>query len=482
MPNAHNYTPDQSIAAIATALAPSALAVIRTSGKDVINLLAEIFSRPKALLQSKGNEMLYGWIVDKKTDTKVDEVMLGVYRAPKSFTGENMVEIYCHGGTSPVLAVFNLLLKNGFRQAERGEFTFRAFINGKTDLTKAEAVREIIDSHTDESRSRAAGRLAGNLFDRIDAIKKLIIDTLAEIEVKIEYPEDEETIANAFDRTNLIIAKDTLNELSRSWSAEKLYQDGARIMLCGRTNAGKSSLFNVLLKEDRAIVSDIEGTTRDWLESWISFNGIPARLFDTAGLRITSDTIEQKGVEMTKDLSRDADLILYVIDSSSGINSEDKAFIREAQKNDTPVLLVWNKCDKESQPPRDLSELETEKVYQADVSAKLGSGIAELTALVCKILCKSESTERAVCGLGSERQKIAVDEALESVTHALEVTDDGAQKSDTDGFAVDFGDSLPLDAVVQDLENALDSLSEITGEVQADDILDSIFSRFCVGK
>ncbi len=469
MPNAHNYTPEQNIAAIATALAPSALAVIRTSGKEVIELVAEIFSRPKALLQAKGNEMVYGWIVDKKNNIRVDEVMLGVYRSPKSFTGENMVEIYCHGGTSPVLAVFNLLLKNDFRQAERGEFTFRAFINGKTDLTKAEAVREIIDSHTDESRSRAIGRLAGNLFEQIDSIKKLIIDTLAEIEVEIEYPEDEETIANAFDRTNLILAKNQLKELSKSWSAEKLYQDGARIMLCGRTNAGKSSLFNVLLKEDRAIVSDIEGTTRDWLESWISFNGIPARLFDTAGLRITTDTIERKGVEMTRDLSRDADLILYVIDSALGINFEDETFIQDAQKNGIPVLVVWNKCDKLPQPEQDVSGNQTKIKYQVKVSAKQGTGISELTQTVCSILCKSESTEREVCGLGSERQKISVDEALESVAHALEVTEDDAP-------------FLPLDAVVQDLENALDSLSEITGEVQADDILDSIFSRFCVGK
>ncbi|MBR5412868.1 MAG: 50S ribosome-binding GTPase, partial [Fibrobacter sp.] len=177
------------------------------------------------------------------------------------------------------------MLKSGFRQALKGEYTFRAYINGKTDLTKAEAVKEIIDSHTDAGRSHAVGRLSGSLFEEIDSIKKLIIDTLASIEVEIEYPEDEETIADTFDRKDIELARDRLQTLADSWKGEKLYQDGARVVLAGRTNAGKSSLFNAILKEERAIVSDIEGTTRDWLESWASINGIPVRLFDTAGLR-----------------------------------------------------------------------------------------------------------------------------------------------------------------------------------------------------
>jgi len=270
------YTPEEPIAAIATALAPGAIGIVRVSGKNSIELVSKLFSRPDALLNAKGYSLVYGWITAPE---KIDEVMLGVYRAPKSFTGEDMVEIFCHGGISVVTTIHKLLLANGFRQAEKGEFTFRAYINGKTDLTKAEAVREIIDSKTDTSRSRAAGRLAGNLFDEIDSIKKKIVDTLAEIEVGIEYPEDEETIADSFDSTALLEVKDRLSDLAASWKSEKLFQDGARVVLCGKTNAGKSSLFNALLKEERAIVSDIEGTTRDWLESWVSFDGIPARLF-----------------------------------------------------------------------------------------------------------------------------------------------------------------------------------------------------------
>jgi tRNA modification GTPase len=195
------YTPDEPIAAIATALSPAALGIVRTSGSGCIELAASVFSRPDALRRAAGYTIVYGWITDGAE--RIDEVLVSVFRAPKSFTGEDMVEISCHGGPSVVTAVLRLLLSHGFRQAERGEFTFRAYINGKTDLTKAEAVREIIDSHTDVSRGRAAGRLAGSLYEEIDSIKKLITDTLASIEVEVEYPEDEETIASTFDRSDI---------------------------------------------------------------------------------------------------------------------------------------------------------------------------------------------------------------------------------------------------------------------------------------
>ena len=456
------YTPEEPIAAIATALAPAALGIVRCSGKNSIELLSKIFSRPKALLEAAGNTIVYGWIFDGKS--KIDEVLLSVFRAPKSFTGEDMVEISCHGGVHVVQAVYNLLLNSGFRAAEKGEFTFRAYINGKADLTKAEAVREIIDSKTDASQSRAAGRLAGNLYETIDGVKKHIVDTLAAIEVEIEYPEDEETIADSFDSTELKKAESVLQELAASWKSEKIYQDGARVVLCGRTNAGKSSLFNALLKEDRAIVSDIEGTTRDFIESWIDFTGIPARLFDTAGLRETSDVIEAVGVERTRDLSEDADLILYLVDSKSGLNEEDRKFIEEHIKRTTPslpMILVWNKCD--------AAEVNLSEAYQSipqiRISAKKGTGLGELSALVRKALSVAESSERSITGLGSERQKVCIEKALESVRHALALTEDYA-----------------LDAVVQDLEDSLDFLGEVTGSVTPEDVLDSVFSHFCVGK
>ena len=388
------------------------------------------------MLEAPGNTLVYGWILD---DTKkIDEVMLAVYRAPKSFTGEDMVEIFCHGGPAVVMAIQNLMLKSGFRQANRGEYTFRAFINGKTDLTRAEAVK---------------------LFEEIDSIKKLIIDTLAAIEVEIEYPEDEETIADSFDREDIELAEKRLAALEASWSGEKLYQDGARVVLAGRTNAGKSSLFNAILKEERAIVSDIEGTTRDWLESWASINGIPVRLFDTAGLRQTSDVIEAQGVEISRSLVHDADVVLYLVDGTLGMNDEDRQFIEKCEE---PLIVVYTKNDKvggvtgvepplegEAEAPVASVSLRKEAAGGrlsppvAKISSKTGEGLSELFGQIYGILTAGiagGSTERSQAGLGSARQKEAVSAALESVRHAL----------------ISADDNYTLDAVVQDLEDALD--------------------------
>ena len=536
----NQYTPEEPITSIATALAPAALGIIRVSGKNCIELVSKVFSRPKALLEAPGNTLVYGWIQTpkplesgtvmsvineplfadqngtQKTDineplfahrsdtpmtdinvpllaNRIDEVMLAVYRGPKSFTGEDMVEIFCHGGPSVVTAIQNLMLKSGFRQANRGEYTFRAYINGKTDLTKAEAVKEIIDSHTDISRSHAVGRLSGSLFTEIDSIKKLIIDTLAAIEVEIEYPEDEETIADSFDRGDIETAINRLQSLVDSWKGEKLYQDGARVVLAGRTNAGKSSLFNAILKEERAIVSDIEGTTRDWLESWASINGIPVRLFDTAGLRETEDVIEAQGVQLSRNLAEDADVVLYLVDSTAGLTSDDEDFIKNCEE---PLIIVWTKVDKGGESDvlfSDSNKSKTKLVSEAflplaptsllatpsnggdprnaplqevHISSKTGTGLKELFDSITKILTAGITTERQQAGLGSARQKEAVAEALECVKHAL----------------VSADDNYTLDAVVQDLEDALDSLGEVTGDVTPDDVLGSIFANFCVGK
>ena len=463
------YTADEPIAAIATPLSPGAIGIVRTSGKNCIDLVSKIFSRPKELLSAQGNTLVYGWIVEPESENKrrkIDEVMLGVYRAPKSFTGEDMVEIFCHGGVAVVTAVLNLLLKNGFRQAERGEYTFRSYINGKSDLTKAEAVKEIIDSKTDASRGHAAGRLAGSVLEEISSIKKLIIETIAAIEVAVEYPEDEETISNSFDTQNLVSACERLRSLADSWKSERLYQDGALVVLCGKTNAGKSSLFNALLKEERAIVSDIEGTTRDYLEAQANFDGIPARLFDTAGLRETGDKIEAAGVQRTKDLSGDADLILYLVDSTRSLDDEDKDFI---SRQTIPLILVQTKIDKEGAHVLSGTEIDFGKNMCREtllLSSKTGSGMGDLARTVKKVLMEKIGAKDSVSALGSERQKKSVEEALERVDHALKVTKEG----------------YALDAVVQDLEDSLDSLGEVTGEVTPDDILENIFSNFCVGK
>lgn len=475
--NVPKYVPDEPIAAVATALAPAALAVVRVSGRGSVGLLANVFSRPDALRSAAGNTLVHGWIVDG--GERVDEVLVSVFRAPKSFTGEESAEVSCHGGVPVVRRVLSALLGAGFRRAERGEFTFRAFLHGKADLTRAEAVREIIDARTDAARSRAAGRLSGSLFREISAVRALLVGVLAQVQAEIEYPEDENAIADTFDPSSLSEAERRLSALESSWRSERIFQDGAKVVLAGRTNAGKSSLFNALLKEERAIVSDIAGTTRDYLECWADFCGIPARLFDTAGLRDTDDEIERRGVELSRSLADGADAVLYLVDSSAlgedglpkedGLPSDDRlpledceflrGFVGSARK--VPLVLVFSKSDVAPRPAAGFGGFPS-----VAVSSRTGEGIAELCALVRGLLCGSASGsgERREA-LGSERQRAAVAEALERVRHALSLPD---------GFG--------LDAVSQDVEDALDSLAAVTGETTPDDVLGEVFARFCVGK
>lgn len=467
------YGLDDPIAAIATALSPAALGIIRTSGKDCIKLAANIFSNYDALINASGNSIVYGWVINPQTKIKIDEVTACVYRCPKSFTGEDSVEFICHGGTAVVLAIYRLLLENGFRAAEGGEFTFRSFTNGKTDLTKAEAVNEIINSKTDTAAQLAAGRLSGSLFSEIKKIKKIVIQAIAAADVEIEYPEDEETTGGAFSIHRISAAAEPLKMLYESWASEKIFIKGASVVLAGKTNAGKSSLFNTLLKEDRAIVSDIHGTTRDYLEAGLNFQGIPVSLYDTAGIRYTSDTIEAIGVERSLQISKEADLILYLLDSAEilnnkNINEDDIQFIQDSA---APVIAVITKIDLLNSDEQKKLNLITEAAHIQNyclISAKTYIGIKRLSDMAYTILSKNTdiSSFEKHTSLGSERQKDAVHNALKCLNSAKE----NAKK----GF--------PLDLITEDLEEALRFLGEITGEVTSDDILDTVFSGFCVGK
>ena len=455
-----NYRLDDEIAAIATALAPAALGIVRTSGARSIELISRFFSRPNALLQAQGHTLVYGWIHDE--GVKVDEVILCVYRAPKSNTGENAVEILCHGGPGIVKAIYRLCIKYGFRAAERGEFTFRSFIHGKADLTRAEAVREIIDSKTNTAQQKAAGRLSGTVFREIETIKTDLMAALAALEVGIEYPEDEETIADSFDEALLKKPLSALQQLAASWQTEKIYQAGVRLVLAGKTNAGKSSLFNALLKEDRAIVSDIHGTTRDWLEAELDFKGIPAHIFDTAGLRATEDTIEAIGVQRSVELASAADIVLYLIDGTKPAGDEDSAFI---ERNTAPLIIVQTKADKGQTEPLPAA---LQRYPAVSLSSKTGAGLDVLIDTVVGLVTADTALPMQDAGvsLGTERQKEAVTAALEAARYALEAGRSG----------------YPLDAVIQDVEEAVHALGSVTGEVRSDDILDKIFSGFCVGK
>ncbi|GHT71042.1 tRNA modification GTPase MnmE [Spirochaetia bacterium] len=485
------YGDDAPIAAFATPLAESALALIRVSGKNTFELLARVFSRPEKLLNAPGHSIVHGWIIENSNTAnsitasrRIDEALISVYRAPRSYTGEDGADISCHGGIAAAKAVMGALRAAGFRNALPGEFTFRAFMNGKLDLTRSESVMELVSAKTDRGRQHAVHRLSGALEQEITNIKNLLVKILAETEIYLDYSEDEVSAPGAEAAGNfpgLAMAEEAragLQTLAASYRRERLYQEGALAVIAGRPNAGKSSLFNLLLKEDRSIVTDIPGTTRDWIEALVSIEGIPVRLADTAGLRglpAPLDPVEKIGIERSRELLAQADLVLYVIDGVEGITAEDRDFLEDFNytENKIPLILLWNKADIVKEVTQS-KEAEREAAV-LEISAKTGAGIPALTAAIAEALTAaaggqsddsmSGSTERSP-GIATARQKELVDAALAAVTETLLL----AERKE------------PLDLIAPLLREAVNSLGEITGEVSTADILETMFSRFCVGK
>jgi tRNA modification GTPase len=494
-----SYGDESPIAAFATAPGNSALTLIRCSGQAVVDLAAKIFSSPGKLKNAGGNTVIHGWIVaaDAATDAneKIDEVLISVFRAPKSYTGEDSLDISCHGGGVAGRAVMNALHTAGFRDALPGEFTFRAFMNGKLDLTRSESVMELVSAKTDTGRRHAVNRLSGALENEINAVKSLLVEALAAAEIFLDYSEDEisadnDEVAGVLrGRPQAEEALDRLQKLAASWQRERIYQEGVLAVIAGRPNAGKSSLFNLLIKEERAIVTEIPGTTRDWIEAWVSIEGIPIRLADTAGLRESADPVEKIGVERSRELLQAADVVLYLIDGSEGVTDEDRAFINEFAQNSgtarnaagggarqqTPLLLVWNKADLVSAPQALPIAPNAADAAPLSVSAKTGEGVVELgRAIAAAITAVFENAALPVeaagnsqsAALGSQRQKDLVEAATAAVEEALQLA----------------GRKEPLDLLAPLLREAVNALGEITGEVSTADILETMFGRFCVGK
>jgi tRNA modification GTPase len=455
--NLSAYNTDDCIAALATPWGTSALAVIRTSGPGCAGLLAPAFNPAERLLSAPGGSMVHGILLNPDTAENIDEVMLGVFRAPGSYTGEEGVEIYCHGSPPGIRRVLDLLTRLGFRGAEPGEFTFRAFFNGKLDLTRAEAVHEIITCETAKAHSLALHRLAGSVAGRVNEAKALLTEVLGDIEIRLDYPEDDAPDTPLSLRP-LARAGEILRRLLDTYREGRLYQEGVRVALAGRTNAGKSSLFNFFLREDRSIVSEHPGTTRDYIEARISLGGIPVRLYDTAGLRASADPVESEGVRRSRLLLDSAALVLYLIDAGEGMSPEDEENIRALGDR---ALAVWNKIDIASSgtPLRGDSEIPA-------ISALTGEGLPELLqALEKKLLPRTRGQTGDEAIIDSERQRGLLAQSLA----ALERFRSGMDK-------------FPLDALAADIQEALAALGQITGEVTTEEMLAQMFSRFCVGK
>ncbi|NQT57401.1 MAG: tRNA uridine-5-carboxymethylaminomethyl(34) synthesis GTPase MnmE [Bacteroidetes bacterium] len=452
------YDTDELITALATPWGESALAVIRTSGQGCIETIATCFSRSGKLAEAESGTLIHDFFIDPETREPLDEVVAAVYCAPSGYTGQDSVEIFCHGSLPGIQRILETLHQAGFRDARPGEFTMRAFMNGKFDLTSAEAVQEIVSAKSKKAQALALGRLSGNLFHEIDTIKHALVTILSMIEVQLDYAEDdiEESIEIPIDQIRDLERK--IRQLAATFSIGRLYSEGARIVLAGRTNSGKSSLFNLFLKEDRSIVSDIHGTTRDYIESWVTIQGIPVKLFDTAGYRESKDSIEEEGIRRSAKVAEAADLILYLIDGSLGVTEENKNDLKQLS-GEAEIILVWNKSDiAADEPPAD----------SIPVSAVNGAGFGLLEQKICtKLLGPGVSVSQdSEIMIDSLRQKELLDRAAESLSEAVKTLED----------------KIPLDVTAPEISDAVDALGELTGEITSADILDRVFSGFCVGK
>lgn len=452
-----------TIAAISTPRGEGGIGIVRISGNNALEILGKIF-RPKskkAVRDLRNFSINYGHLYDG--ENLVDEVLVSIMKAPNTYTKEDIVEINCHGGFVITEKVLETVLKNGARISESGEFTRRAFLNGRLDLTQAEAVMDIIHGKTEKSVSLSLDQLRGDLKEQIGHLKKLVLDVAAHINVVLDYPEegiDDPLPENLVG--NLREVMDTTDILIRSYDKGKMIKEGIKTAIVGKPNVGKSSILNSVLKEERAIVTHVAGTTRDVIEEVVNLKGIPLVLVDTAGIRKTDDLVENIGVEKSKQLIESADLILFVVDGSRALDEEDMR-IHEAIKAEK-VIGILNKID--IREDIDLSPL-TKINKWLEISAIKNQGIDEMEEEIYNHIIEEnvEDSSQKIT-ITNIRHKSALEKTKQSIENIFETIENG----------------LPMDLMAVDIKGALDSLSEVTGEISSEDLLDHIFSNFCVGK
>jgi len=451
-----------TIAAISTPRGEGGIGIIRISGDKSFEILDKIFNTKNPNRDLGFYKFNYGFIHDN--GKIIDEVMAVRMKAPKTYTCEDVVEINCHGGHLISEKVLELVLKNGARHAEQGEFTKRAFMNGRIDLSQAEAVMDIIQGKTEKSISLSLEQLRGDLRDKIASFKKALLDVTAHVNVVLDYPEegiDDPLPSNL--RENLENVYAEADRLISSYDKGKKIKEGIKTVIAGKPNVGKSTLLNSLLKEERAIVTHIPGTTRDVIEEIINIKGIPLVLTDTAGIRKTEDIVENIGVEKSKKFIENADLVLLVLDASRELESEDREVIEEIQNHNKKTIVLLNKIDLERKI--ELEEFNLENILE--ISAKDNIGIEDMEERIYSYIVEEnveDSSEKLI--ITNIRHKTALEKTKDAIRNIFETIDAG----------------MPMDLISVDLKEALDSLSEITGEISSEDILDHVFGNFCVGK
>ena len=454
----------ETIAAISTGMTNAGIGIVRISGEDAFSAADRVFRGKEKISECKSHTIHYGYIVDG--DITVDQVLVMVMKGPRTFTGEDTVEINCHGGTYVVTRVLDAVLRHGgVRPAQPGEFTKRAFLNGKMDLSQAEAVGDLISSSNDYALKNSVNQLKGNIRNKINDIRNEIIYQTAFIESALDDPEH-----YSFEGYDAKLRKNAeeiiyeLNKLINSYRNGKVFREGIQTVIVGKPNAGKSSLLNVLAGHERAIVTEIEGTTRDVIEEQINLQGITLNVVDTAGIRQTDDKVEKIGVDKAVDYVENADLVIYVADSSRNLDENDEKILDMIYDKKKIVLL--NKSDLEPVVIREMIEEKAGDAPVIEVSAAEERGISELGDLIKDMFLKGDISFNEEIYITSARQKDALCRAVESMKKVIESIDNG----------------MPEDFYSIDLMDAYEALGSITGEEVGDDLINEIFSRFCMGK
>jgi len=470
---------NDTIVAISTPIGEGAIGTVRMSGKDSLKIADRIFKGGDGLLPSKfkSHTIRYGWIIESnqlpvtrnqknkkiKLRSIIDEVLLIVMRAPKTYTREDIVEISCHGGAMALRNILELIIKNGVRLAEPGEFTKRAFLNGRIDLSRAEAVLDIIQAKTDSALKLGIEQLSGGLSDKINKIRKDLVDILANIEANIDFcDEDIETQSHKKLLEKLTKAIEELENIISDSKKVSFFREGIKVTICGRPNVGKSSLLNAILRKERAIVTPIAGTTRDIIEEFINIKGVGIRLVDTAGMVKPKDLIEHQAIRLTKDSIALSDIVLLVFDSSQKLMKKDYGLINELKGKD--IIAVINKIDL----PTRIEKERIKKIFKKviSVSSKTQENLGKLEEAIISFVYKG---------------KVVSSEGL-ITTNTRQIGEIAKAKELLQKAKVNFQKKLSLEFIALDLKLALDSLGKIIGETVDDAILDKIFSEFCIGK
>ena len=444
------------IVAISTPMGVGGIGIVRVSGTDAIEVVQKVF-KGKDLSGARSHSILYGHIIYE--DMVVDECLVMLMKAPNTYTKEDVVEINCHGGIKSVQNVLRAILKSGATLASSGEFTKRAFLNGRIDLSQAEAVIDIINSSTDLSLQGAIKQLDGALSEKVRSLRNDILGIIAHIEVAIDYPEHEDITEDSIKQNTKKIAKE-VKSLLDTFEHGKIIKEGISTVILGKPNVGKSSLMNLILDEDRAIVTDISGTTRDILKEYVNINGIPIKLYDTAGIRETEDVIEKIGIERSKNIINESDLIILVFDGSRDLSQEDFEIIKLVEKQN--VIGLINKADLEMK--LDIEKLEGIVKNCIKVSAKEKSGIDQLYGLLSEMFFSARINMDDTVFITNIRHRDALDNTWDNLLEAEIATDSG----------IDFASIY--------LTQACEHLGEITGDTVDEDIIDRIFADFCLGK